>query len=178
MKALLGVLMCLVFTIAQTFAISGGPWGRQRIGVIGTYAGVLHALVSTDPSLGLFSLRVKETGLGTGDFVVFTGARTFVGTITGVADPDTTMIDATLQGIPVVTGGGQTVTTLNLHADGTLKAKAKATSGSSASSGIRLRGAPPKLGAHVVTTDNNASPPTSTSTDYRVSGFKQSESTQ
>src|SRR5437763_17217817 len=102
MKALLGALTCLVFTMTQSFAISGGPWGRGQVGVTGTYAGVLHPIVASG-SLGLFSIKVPDSGLATGDFVIFTTTRTFVGTIKGVADPNSSTLNATLQGIPVVT---------------------------------------------------------------------------
>ncbi len=38
--------------------------------------------------LGLFTLSVPDTGLGTGTFVYFSEGRTFTGTITGLADPE------------------------------------------------------------------------------------------
>src|SRR5437867_5172612 len=119
MKVLLGSLMCLILTMTQVFAISGGPWGTTQVTVTGTYAGVLRPILASN-NLGLFTLKIPQIGLATGDFLIFTGERTFVGTITGVADPNSAKLDATLQGIPVVTGGGQTVTTLNFHADGSL----------------------------------------------------------
>lgn len=71
--------MCLVLTLSQSFAISGGPFGRGGPLVLtGTYAGVLTPIaVVVDPgpppvtlppdnSLGLFSLGIAPVGLGTG----------------------------------------------------------------------------------------------------------------
>jgi hypothetical protein len=72
MKALLGCLMCLVLTLSQSFAISGGPFGRSgTVNGIGTYAGSLTPIVDpiigvADNSLGLFSLAISPEGLSTG----------------------------------------------------------------------------------------------------------------
>src|SRR5258708_5179528 len=181
MKALLGCLMCLVFSVAQTFAISGGPWSGAGapVNVTGTYAGVLHDVSVGSGNLGIFTLSVPQSGLATGTVLIFTGQRTFSGPISGLADPNTDFLDATLQGIPVVTSGGITIDTLNFHADGTLKARVRLNKKSFGVSAVRLRGTPPTGGAHVITTCSGSactSCQSGCATDYTVHGFKQSES--
>ena len=174
MKILLACLTCLVFTMSQTFAISGGPFGgKGLVGVVGTYAGTFHptAVCACPNNLGIFTLSVPQTGLATGSVLIFTGERTFSGPITGLADPNTDILEATLQGIPVVTSGGTTIETLNFHADGTVNAKVRLNKKTTGISSVRLRGT-----AHVTTTNRNDSPPTQTMTDYTVNGFKQSNS--
>jgi len=172
MKVLLGCLMCFVLNLAQAFAISGGPWsgGSKIVGVVGTYAGVMHDVVVGSNNLGIFTLSVPQTGLATGSVLIFTGERTFSGPITALADPNTDIVEGTLQGIPVVTSGGQTVTTLNCHADGSLNAKVRLNKKSLGISAVRLRGT-----SHVNTTGGCCTVPPC-QTDYTVHGFKQSES--
>lgn len=105
MKVLLAALMCLVITLTQAFAISGGPPYPGSTNVVGVYAGVMKpkkvpATCPVDPStcpddppgcsansLGVFSLGVPSSGLATGTFVMFSQGRTFNGTIQGTADP-------------------------------------------------------------------------------------------
>jgi hypothetical protein len=95
--------MCLVLTMTQAFAISGGPFGGN-VNVVGVYAGVLRHPSEPPPvpppagcdspapgcslnSLGVFSIAVPSSGLATGTFVMFSQGRVFTGTISGVADP-------------------------------------------------------------------------------------------
>jgi len=191
MKTLLGCLMCLVFTIAQTFAISGGPWsgGKGIVGVVGTYAGTFQDVVVGSNNLAVFTLSVPQTGLATGTVLIFTGERTFSGPMTGLADPNTDILEATLQGIPVVTSGSTTIETLNFHTDGNVHARVRASKKTTSISSIRIRGT-----AEVKTTDTRSdshcnpnlgcdSSPTCTTncccqtvTNYTVHGFKQSDS--
>src|SRR5256885_14312941 len=176
MKALLGALMCLVFTMTQSFAVSGGPWGggNKIIGVVGTYAGVMHDIVLGSGNLGIFTLSVPQSGLATGTVFLFTGQRAFSGPITGLADPNTDVLEATLQAIPVVSSGGATIETLNFHADGSLNAKIRLSKKSLGISAVRIRGT-----AHVDTTNSSSTCvtccPPGCPTDYTVHGFKQSE---
>jgi len=183
--------MCLVLTLSQAFAISGGPFGgKGLVGVVGTYAGTLQDVVVGSNNLGIFTLSVPQSGLATGSVLIFTGTRTFSGPINGLADPNTDILVATLQGIPVVTSGSTTIETLNFHADGTVNAKIRANRKSTGISSVRIRGT-----AHVTTTNTS---PTSTCdptvsitcdpsgpcttnccrtcTNYTVHGFKQSNS--
>ena len=104
MKALLGCLMFLVLTTSQGFAISGGPWGRGTLNVVGVYAGVLKPKIPPvdDPpgcsanSIGVFSVGVPSSGVSTGTFVMFSQGRVFTGTIQGVADPGKGTLNAVL----------------------------------------------------------------------------------
>jgi len=181
MKILLACLMSLVFTISQSFAISGGPWsgGEGLVGVVGSYAGTLQDVMVGSNNLGIFTLSVPQSGLSTGTVLIFTGERTFSGPITGLADPNTDVLLATLQGIPVVTSGSTTIETLNFHADGTVNAKIRANRKSTSISSVRIRGT-----AHVTTINQNSGCTTGCNcqtdckreTDYTVRGFKQSES--
>src|SRR6266404_1277021 len=104
MRVLLAALMCLVFTITQAFAISGGPPYPGATNVVGVYAGVMKpkfpSTCPADPttcpddpptcsanSLGVFSVGVPDSGLATGTFVMFSQGRVFSGSIQGTADP-------------------------------------------------------------------------------------------
>lgn len=166
--------MCEVLVASQCFAIKGGPTYTNRENVIGSYAGVLDpdpASPGATNTLGIFTLGVPQVGLAGGAFLIFTGERTFVGSIQGVGDPIKASVKATMQGIPVVTAGNTTIFTLNFHADGILSAKVKTqTSGVIISiANTRLTGT-----AHVTTTNRNVDPPEQTQADYIVDGFKQS----
>jgi hypothetical protein len=103
MKALLGALICLVFTMTQTFAISGGPWGRPgQTAVTGTYAGAFVPPLAGSPpaesdnSLGLFTVTIPKTGVGTGTIAIFRNGHFYSGTIQATADPDSARLYATL----------------------------------------------------------------------------------
>jgi hypothetical protein len=39
-------------------------------------------------SLGIFSVTIPKTGIGTGTVVIFTAGETYTGTFQGIADPD------------------------------------------------------------------------------------------
>lgn len=183
MKILLACLMCLVLTMSQAFAISGGPvygGGKTRVPVVGTYAGIMQDIMVGSNNLGIFTISIPQQGLATGTVFIFTGERTFSGPISGLADPTTNTFTGTLQGIPVVTSGSTTIETLNFHADGSIDAKIKLGKGVGISS-VSLKGT-----AHVTTTKTSGtcdSSPTcdpstttccKTFTDYNVRGFKQS----
>ena len=182
MKAFFGCLLCLVLATTHTYAIKGGPpipgVGKN---VVGTFAGVLRPPFCplANPaqcggglnSLGLFSLGIPQAGLASGSVALFTGERTFVGSIQGVADPTTEKLEAAMQGIPVVTAGGITIFTLNFHADGFIHATIK-----TPKNGVSLSLAATRLqGTAVITTTNrNVTPPDVSVTSYTVDGLKQS----
>src|SRR2546421_5587214 len=106
--------MCVVFTMTQTFAISGGPPYPGSTNVVGVFAGVMKpkktpATCPADPStcpdspsgcsantLGVFSIGVPNSGLSTGTFVMFSQGRVFSGNIQGVADPGKATLKAVL----------------------------------------------------------------------------------
>src|SRR5438094_369344 len=104
MKTLLGCLMCLVLTLSQAFAISGGPFGgKEHVSVTGTYAGVLIPTVDpvigqADNSLALFSLKVLQTGLASGMSIVFRNGLFYSGIIDAVGDPNAATITAVVNG--------------------------------------------------------------------------------
>lgn len=186
MKVLLGCLMCLVLTVVQTFAISGGPWGgRGQVSVTGTYAGVLvPLLVVVDPgpppvtlppdnSLALFTMKIPQTGVGSGTIAVFRNGFTYSGTMTASADPDTAKLTAVVTAIRQITVGDTTIVHF-YEANGQFNG-AKLTSGerSSATGGVRIKG------RASLTYQNDAGDPAGDSggpIQYRVRGFKQSES--
>jgi hypothetical protein len=88
MKILLASLMCLVLTMSQGFAISGGPvYGGSNVVTTGNYAG-LFVPTTADNSLGLFAATIPKTGLGTGTVGLFRNGIFYPGTIQAIADPD------------------------------------------------------------------------------------------
>src|SRR5579864_3232275 len=99
--------MCLVFTMTQAFAISGGPPYPGGANLVGVYAGVMtpKKMPVDDPpgcsmnSLGVFSVGVPDSGLATGTFVMFSQGRVFSGTIQGTADPGKDPSKATLKAV-------------------------------------------------------------------------------
>ena len=201
MKALLGALVCLVFTITQSFAISGGPWGRGGgVSVTGTYAGVLVPIAAINPapppptlapddSLALFTLKIPQTGGGTGAAVIFRKGIFYPGVIDAVGDPDSGKVSAVISasvGITVTCNDCNGVAhdnTYTLNANGKFETvKAVADQQSAAASSVRLRG---KASITYVTDAMNACDPgcvaslnaaSGASIEYRVKGFKQSDS--
>lgn len=102
MKVLLAALMCVVLTMTEAFAISGGPWdGTGHVEVTGTYAGVfVPPIVGTPPmesdnSIALFTVAIPKTGVGSGTVVVFRNGIFYSGgNITATADPDSSKLYA------------------------------------------------------------------------------------
>jgi len=101
MKTLLAILMSFLVTEAPVLAIHGGYTLGGSAGVNGTYAGVLvpvqDTLLTTGSnisdfganSLGLFTLSIPSTGLGTGQVYIFSGGEQLAGTIQALANPAT-----------------------------------------------------------------------------------------
>ncbi len=103
MKALLGSLLCLIFATSPAFAISGGPVYSSSSSYVGTYAGVLKGAfdptlqgANSSNSIGVFSLGVPTTGIGTGAFVMFTRGRVFSGNIQANANPNNSALKGVL----------------------------------------------------------------------------------
>ncbi len=98
MKALLSVLLSVLFLQAQVFALSGGPnyngnssGGAGITDIVGTYGGVL--VENTDPvdgtnggSVAVYSVDIAATGTSAGKLVVFNSGRVYPGTMTGIGD--------------------------------------------------------------------------------------------
>ena len=105
MKKVLSLLVSFVFLQTQTWALSGGPFqGQTGASTIGTYAGVMipnavnlavAGVVPRSSSIGLFSFAQPQVGLATGAVLVFINGTGFVGTITGIIDPE----DGTLKAV-------------------------------------------------------------------------------
>jgi hypothetical protein len=193
MKVLLGCLMCLVLTIAQTLAISGGPWGGRggQVTVTGTYAGVLvPVVVVVDPgpppvtlppdnSLALFTLKIPQTGGAAGVAIVFRNGITYVGTILGIADPDS----AKLTGIITTAfllklGTGSSSADYEYDANGQfVNAKIVGGTNASGAASTRIRG---KATLTYVNDDpdpmRHANGDSGGPIQYKIHGFKQSES--
>src|SRR5947209_5149698 len=62
MKTVLGCLMCLVFTMSQSFAISGGPFGggAGKPSTTGTYAPMFTAVTFAAVAAGKVDAKVKN----------------------------------------------------------------------------------------------------------------------
>jgi hypothetical protein len=93
MNKLLSLLMCFVFLQAETFALRGGPGGRNGVELInGQYSGTLTETTGGG-SLGMFLLTAVDNGASIGQVVFFTSSTvnvdTYSGTITGLTDPNT-----------------------------------------------------------------------------------------
>jgi hypothetical protein len=98
MKVLLAILLSFIMTEAPVLAIQGGYSLASSTPPLGLYAGVLipvqdNLLVNpaTDfglNSLGLFTLSMPLTGLGTGTALIFSNGDTYTGTIQALPDPD------------------------------------------------------------------------------------------
>ena len=168
MNRVLSLLVAFVFLQTQAWALSGGPvfGGNAQFSLIGTYAGALLPTVDpaftdpTDPAnvaqntqfngLGLFSLSVPDTGLGSGAFVYFSEGRTFTGTIVGLADPERQTLIGLLKGqFDIVVdsiqvsddffGDASLVQTVpGGFANGTIKAEF--TAGNATALGVRIEG--------------------------------------
>lgn len=168
MKSVLGLLLCLVLGTAQTFAISGGPvFGTGNISTTGTYAGVLTPgpLSPGANSIGLFSLTIPKTGLGTGTVVIFAAGLTYTGTFQGTADPDTARligeIDATST-VEIGDSGGVEI------AVGRMLGRIKPNKNFFSTATARL------VGTSNIQFSFAANDPF-TQIDYKVRGFKQSD---
>jgi hypothetical protein len=174
--------MCLVLVASQSFALKGGPdFGAGKIKTTGTYAGVMlpGALSPGSNSLGLFTLQIPKTGLGSGTVVIFTAGQTYTGTIQGSADPDSAKfigeIAASFPFIEVVAGppdsnGNPTTTTITVAAvaAGGVQGKMKKNKNIFSTASVRLKG----------TADIEFSLTVNNPFDeiiYDVSGFKQAE---
>lgn len=181
MKALLGCLLCLVLGTAQTFAVKGGPgFGGGKVRTTGVYAGVMMPgpLSPGANSIGLFSVAIPRSGLGTGTVVIFTAGQTYIGTFTGIADPDSAdlsgQIDASFPiSSPVRTGGTDanpifTVRTVVATAAGKLEGKIRPNTVLFSSASARIVGT---ANVQFSLTVNNPF----TQIGYNVSGFKQAE---
>jgi hypothetical protein len=200
MKTLLAILLSFLVTEAPVLAIHGGYTLGGSAGVVGTYAGVLiptqDTLLTTGSSvsdfgansLGLFTLSIPTSGLGSGQVFIFSGGEQLAGTIQAIPDPNSQtgilgVISATgeiavaavnndILGIPI----NETQTQVTGQASGGFTATASASTISDSSDGINLDGT-----ANVTVTSSTTSATTGGTsfvpTDqivFAVDGFQQS----
>lgn len=182
MKIIFACLICLVFATSETFAIKGGPAPvSQQVRTTGVYAGVLTpgSGSSGANSLGLFSITIPKSGIGTGTVVIFTAGETYTGTFQGVADPDTAELSGEIaasfpyvQIVPtgVSDKGVVTYTTVNVSATaaGRVNGKMRRNTNRFSSASVRLTG---DSSVQFSLSVNNPF----TQIDYVLNGFKQSE---
>jgi len=100
MKTALAILMCFIISEAPVLAIHGGyTLGGDLAAAVGTYAGVLVPTSSTtlgsgtstnfgSNSLGLFTMSVPQTGIGSGTMAIFSGNDQLNGSIQALPDPN------------------------------------------------------------------------------------------
>lgn len=202
MKKIFSLLLAFVFLQSQTWALSGGPnyFSSGGFSLTGVYAGVLTPSIpatagASASSIGLFSIAVPDTGLATGSLVVFVDGTSYVGTVTGVADPRegtlTGVIDAastyTISTIiqTGTTATGQPIFTTidtNIFAQGNLQAEV-----TQDSSGVNQfnNSSTPALGSTRLEgtaildlfnqLDNDGSPIIDQTVTFEVDGYRQSE---
>jgi len=172
MKALLGCLLCLVLATAQSFAISGGPnYGGAKVRTTGIYAGVLTPgpLSPGVNSIGLFSVTIPKTGIGSGVVVIFTAGETYRGTFEGVADPDSGKLSGEVAAsFPYITSIDGKTTTVAAVAAGGVNAQISANKNRLSSAAARIVGT---AEVQFSLTVNNPF----TQIGYVVSGFKQAD---
>ncbi len=172
------------------YAISGGPQYPGSTDLSGSYAGVLKPKRQARPtpvpsdtgtptptpsptptpipspedrnSLGVFSVAVPQSGLGTGSFVLFSHGEIYSGSIHGEADPTHASLDGVLQ-------SSTSTSALTNEVNGTMHARALHTITSPFNSvGVQLRG------HAMLDFENAATPDNVVRTEYmRVLGFKQ-----
>ncbi len=154
MKAIFGSLLCLVLTTSHCFAVKGGPvFGGGNVVTTGIYAGVLYPVQGAN-SIGLFSVQIPRTGLGTGTVFIFANQSAYNGTMQATADPDsaalTGFIDAGFNAVQAQCTANcsdpdttkRTVTILNFRAvaAGRVDGQIKANTGSFRQASARLIG--------------------------------------
>jgi hypothetical protein len=190
MKSVLGCLMCLVLTMSQSFAISGGPFsGPGHVEVTGTYAGVFVPVVmvldpgpppvtQTDDSLALFTLKIPSTGLGSGTAVIFRNGFFYnVGAIQASADPDSAQLTGIINASLTVNtqSGVETASDIFFASGKFLNTKIVAKRNNFSTSGTRIRG---KASITYTAIPDDPRGDSGGPIDYKVRGFKQSASTQ
>lgn len=153
-----------MLAITQAFAISGGPdyGGNVKVRTTGIYAGVMfptsHVPCDTCDGqsqelnqLGLFSLPIPQTGLGSGTVLIFERGQIYTGTIQGTADPQSAQVHGIISAsFPYLTTvpsgtddmGNETFDTVTViaQASGKLEAKIKAITSGLSTGIIRLKG--------------------------------------
>lgn len=189
MKALLGCLLCLVLATSHTYAIKGGPpFPGGKVSSVGRYAGVLRPPFCplADPaqcptgfnSLGLFTLSFPQSGLGTGTAFIFANGRSFSGTITASADPNSAALSGVVSTEYQVTVLGSNGTPRTCAtAGGQITGRIAARTGSATSvSSILIKGTAAVFVSCLPVSFGCPADCVTGTTNYQVDGFKQSSS--
>ena len=185
------VFALLTFGAAALYAISGGPQYPVSTDLSGSYAGVLKPKRQASPtptcsptpcpptptptpvppeddrnSLGVFSVVVPQSGLGTGVFVLFSHGEIYSGKIDAEADPTRAQVN----GVLATTSSSSTATN---EMNGKMQATARhINTGPFNSVGVQLRG------RAMLDFENSAAPDVIVRTEMmRVRGFKQTGGT-
>jgi hypothetical protein len=204
MKTLLAILLSFIITEAPVLAIHGGYTLGTSGSTVGTYAGVFipvsdvvlsgtsGAATTTlgSNNLGLFTLNVPSTGIGTGAVLIFSSGRTFNGTIQGIPDPGdangikgliTATYDFTVYVPETTVASGVTTTTetsvaVAATAEGALDSDISTTQSTSQSpTGVLLTGST-ALQIDQGTVSNDGSPIITEIATFEIEGFQQSNS--
>jgi hypothetical protein len=193
MKTLLAILLSFVITEAPVFAIHGGYTLGGSQSLIGTYAGVLvptsnTLLVSTASNfgldaLGLFTLSVPSTGIGTGSAIIFADGYTFTGTIRGIPNPnDSTAVSGVINAnfdynyTYITTSGSAVTTTVTASAQGPFDATTSSDTESSGGQGVDLSGTATLNISDGFVDENNGTPIVAEDITFAVEGYLQSTS--
>ncbi|MGA3171307.1 MAG: hypothetical protein ABSE62_09855 [Chthoniobacteraceae bacterium] len=196
MKTALAILLSFIICEAPVLADHGYTLGGEQ-SAVGTYAGALIPIQDVvltsgtsatsdfgSNSLGLFTLNVVQTGLGTGTVALFSGDQEMNGTIQATQNPETaTQIIGVMTATGQVTSatfngglffGNETLTQLTGNAGGSLIANVVA-GGVNSPTGTNLTGTSQLTvtAAQTGTDGNTVLIPTDNIT-YAVDGFQQS----
>ena len=180
MKILLAFLMCLVLCTSECFALSGGPvFGNNNVSTTGIYAGLL--LPVSDPnSLGIFSVTIPKTGIGTGNVAVFRNGNYYPGSFQGLADPDSAKLTGVIQASfsrtvgQVVTNGSTTSTITFVYTyqvNGSVKGQIRNNTNRLSAAAARITGE-----SDLTYTNDEGNPSGSSNGQaikYTINGFKQ-----
>jgi hypothetical protein len=184
MKAILGALMCLVLTMAQAFALKGGPvyikpspTPAAVVETTGTYSG-LFVPIDGDNSMGIFTASIPRTGLGTGTVGLFREGIFYPGVIQGTADPDSAILTGVVNATRSVTfatvindNGPVRTFVVTYNANGSLLAQIQRNSNLTSRASERIEGSASITYAIVSGPDAGTVGPIT----YLVSGFKQAQ---
>lgn len=182
--ALLAVLLCNVLAVAQVSALSGGPvYPGGSVSTTGIYSGVMNGLLSN--SLGLFTVSIPRSGLGTGTAAVFRNGYFFPGTIQAAVDPESASLSglldlkATVGTISIGTVGDNTVTLFAvLTASGLIRATISQSTSRFSRGTIRLNGtAVVSVSPESVAATGSVDPSLLVPVSFQIVGFKQAELT-
>jgi hypothetical protein len=183
-KALFASLLCFVFVITQSFAISGGPdYGGPKVRTTGIYAG-LFVPAGSENSLGIFSAIIPKTGVGNGSVAFFRNGIFYPGTFQGIADPDSAVLTGVVNSSFDITftstkddKGNTTNTVITFNANGRIDGQIRPNTNKFSTATARI------FGTAQITYKTVGSGPGIDLSDansvgaipYQVSGFKQAE---